>query len=245
MPERDLKATIPAAVADRIATTVSAFQTGRIDLGGGMTMALPPEVGFNVKRMAGFARITPTETVRIEGGLVDVFLEFVDVFPKGSRSTFRAQFKRFGFEGQREFGPAPSAPMAGALGLASIPGPEADATTLAPLLTLLVEPAEPDWIVQIRHRAELEGIDPAVAIKAVQAVRTEFPLVPSGRRKVRTPSHRQAMRAGAAAAGVSSKWLALWWLCKWFVPAPIRLIIEGVEWAIKTFVVVDGEGGAE
>lgn len=136
----DLKATIPAAVADRIATTVSAFQTGRIDLGGGMTMALPPEVGFNVKLMAGFTRITPTETVRIEGGLVDVFLEHLDAFPKGSRSVFRAQFKRFGFEGQREFGVAPSAPMAGALGLASIPGPEADTTTLAPLLTLLVEP---------------------------------------------------------------------------------------------------------
>jgi hypothetical protein len=104
-----------------------------------------------------------------------------------------------------------------------------------------MEIAAAGWLEKIRSDAIEKGMTEQqanAAVETARAVRTEFPLVPSGGRRVTKPTRRQAISAGMVAAGIPIRWRALWWVASYFVPAPIRALIDAVIWAVDTYVEV-------
>jgi hypothetical protein len=227
----NLKAVMSNAAADTIGTAVSSFLAGRVELGHQMFALLPREVGWTLHHMESFVRITPLATVKIQRPGLDVFLQHADVYPSGKTVV---EVKRFGVIIEREVHQASR--LVGASSFLSAPMDSPD-----PIFTWVIDAPADAWLEGIRKAAGSRGltteqVDAAVA--TVRAVRTEFPLVPSGGRRLRKPTRRQAIAAGMVAAGIPLRWRALWWVASYFIPAPIRALIDAVIWAVDTYIEV-------
>lgn len=93
-----LTITTSSANADKIGQFATVYMSGRITAGE-FTLVIPPRMDWSLEAVSDRVRLRPKADVRVERSGIDVFLEFVDLFPSGE--VF-AVVKRFGVRITRE-----------------------------------------------------------------------------------------------------------------------------------------------
>jgi hypothetical protein len=222
----DIQAVMSPHTADLLGSWVGALLDGQIPLPDDSALLVKLPWTLRIEPVGvDWVRVSFPQSEVDRPGL-DVFLEFVDIHRDG---RVQIQAKRFGMSWTKDVRKVP-APGFRPIGFLS----NAEAMEIA-------APWADAWLEGIRKAAVAGGLttDQAdAAVATVQAVRTEFPLVPSGGRRLRKPTRRQAIAAGMVAAGIPMRWRALWWVASYFIPAPIRALIDAVIWVVDTYIEV-------
>ena len=93
-----LTLTTSSANADLLGQFAGVYMSGRITIGE-ITLVIPKRITWTLESVSDRVRLRPTGDVLVERTGIDVFLEFVDLFPSGE--VF-AVVKRFGVRITRE-----------------------------------------------------------------------------------------------------------------------------------------------